>query len=152
MKRTIIITLAILCGLLFAGCGDTCGDEPDFRGAHFFENASGYTLTIIHNPSCVELPDYLTLQPGEVYMIDESEMILPGMKSFFDTDRYNIFDIREIRYDNRYAIPFKELDRTRQPQYKRNYKVNGELQFVFTFTPDDYQYAVEHGSDLSKEE
>lgn len=152
MKKNIITIFSVLSGLLLQGCGGSCGNEPDFQGNYFFENASGYTLTIVHRPSCVELPDYLTLQPGEIYRIDESEMILSGMKSFFDTDRYNIFDIREIRYDNSYAIPFEELPRARKPQYRTNYDINADLHYIFTFKPEDYQYAVDHGAVIEENE
>lgn len=157
MKKSLII-FTLLGSLLLGGCEEGCGGDPPLPyDTYNFENASGYTLTIIHRPSCVELPDYLTLQPDEIYRIDESETIQPGMKSFFDTDRYNIFDVREIHYDNRYVIDFNDLRYARKPQNKKNYEKrntddSGERKYVFTFTPEDYQYAVEHGTVLEEKE
>lgn len=70
-----------------------------------------------------------------------------GCKSFFDTDPRNIFDIHEIRYDNRYAIDFDDLRYARNPQYRTNYELLNGI-YLFTFTVADYTYATRKGKPL----
>lgn len=148
MKKTIIVLFAILGTIPFAGCGGSCGGEDYVHaGRYGLCNESKRTLTIVHRPSCVELPDYLTIQPGETHWIDESEEIAPGAKSFFDTDPRNIFDIHEIRYDNRYAIDFDDLRYARNPRYRTNYELLNGI-YLFTFTVADYTYATRKGKPL----
>lgn len=136
--------------MLLSSCTEghnTCwGDyTPEF---FYMSNQSGHTISIVHNPSCVDLPDSLVLPDGEEYMYVQGRN-QKEVKIFF-WPRTLEGASRIICYDGRYALNFDDVPADSKFFNPGNYEYLTNLSGIFVFTPEDYDYAVEHGRDLGE--
>lgn len=125
--------------------GNECGGSvpPPYR----LINQSEHIVALVNRPACRELPDSLILQPGESFDFESGMGSYGTTLTFFGVYGYKA---RLVYYDGRYVIKVGDLPIHRQPTESSNFDVTGEW-LTYTFTDEDYAYAVEHGTDLSGE-
>lgn len=137
-----LIVYMLLCQTVISCTPPGCGGpvEP------MIYNQSGHTVSVVHDPDCDCLPDSLVMPDGERYYL---ERLNYSGKAFFQIEGY---ESRKIYYDGRYLIHFHELPEDRAIHIKEQsfqYIPRFET-VVYTFTESDYDYAVEHGTDLGE--
>lgn len=111
----------------------------------FLRNQSGHTVSIVHKPSCIQLPDSLVLKDGEGFQITGESH---GKIDFSSKN----FETQLIYYDGRYSIDLNNLPETRRLQNAALYNIyDQDGNYAFILTPEDYDYAAEHGTDLGPE-
>ncbi len=144
MKK-ILMTLFVL--IFFAGCGQREGETGDGYNYCLF-NGSSHRIDFKAEYGFYELRDKMFLEPGEsVYW---SGIRLGGFRTIepFMTR----IDALTIVYDHAYAINAIELQDTDRDFLLytgwRIEEIEGEKYSLatYTFTDDDYAYAVEHGT------
>lgn len=139
----ILFTTSMLYGAM--GCQWEWGNDIEYI-YYNLQNESGHTVTIVQKPACNLLPNPLILLDKGVYSFYYGQTINKRGLDFFDDTN---FESRTVCYDDRYRISFDDLPEERMPQNLTVYDEDNLGQMVFTFTEADYEYAVEHGTDLS---
>lgn len=144
--KTPILFFAASASLFFLSC-ETCPPRNDTEYFFRLVNSSGHIVSIVHDPSCMELPDSLVLTKEMEYEFvrdwSASGVII---KPFFylkdNPDRRRI-----LYFDGRYALNFSELPEERKFFIPARYEKQSQYNYRFTFTEEDYEYAVQHGRD-----
>ena len=142
--KTLILLFAASATFFFISC-KTCPPVQDTEYFYRLVNCSGHTISIVHDPACIELPDSLVLKE-EMEFGFVRDWSSSGIRFFWYLDKP---DRRRILYfDGRYALNFLELLEERKFFIPARYEKQAPFDYRFTFTVEDYDYAVEHGRDL----
>lgn len=147
--KTSILLFAASATFFSLGC-KTCPPRHPNDMYHIVNN-SEHTISIVHDPACIELPDSLVLKDGEEFALDDSSSTTASAKPFFFFFLTEQPDRRRILYfDGRYALNFLELPEERKFFLPGRYEKQAPFEYRFTFTEEDYEYAVRHGRDLGE--
>lgn len=141
----IFIAASILCLAV------SCNEDPEFPGdpgpqEYYLSNQSGHTVSIVHKPSCREMPDSLVLLNGEEFYLHKNDGY------YGELPMYVIwFDSQVIYYDGRYMLRLRDLPDDRNFIFTSNYPKKSEYwSYLFTLTAEDYAYAVANGKDMGE--
>lgn len=140
MKFHFILFLLTFPFCLLSGCSHSTCDGM-VSPTYYLSNQSGHDIAIVHFPSCDAFPDSLLLKVAE-------EFELQGGLSPFRNIKDSKFVKQYIYYDGRYRLDLKDLPCDRQLQDISLYLSKTYPIYVFILTENDYNYAVEHGTDL----
>lgn len=150
MKKSIKLWIggSLLLSIFSASCDPGCILYA-YPG-HLLSNQSGHTVSIVHKPSCIQLPDSLVLTDGESFVLNMPPYYGEKLDMSYELEP---FETQAIYYDGRYKMDLKNLPEDRRLQNTDIYTYEkgmgkGDRKYVFILTPDDYAYAVEHGTDL----
>lgn len=148
MKPTILI-FTVSATLFLFSCTSCPPRFPDYM--YHIVNRSGHTLSIVHDPACIELPDSLILKDGEEFVLDNNSSSTASAKPFFFDFLTERPDRRRVIYfDGRYALNFSELPDERRFFLPGFYEMKAQFDYHFTFSEEDYNYAVAHGRNLGE--
>ncbi len=141
----LLLSLASFCSCI--GGYTTCGGEytPE---VFYMSNQSGHAISIVHRPSCTDLPDSLVLPDGNEYIYRKGTNKKDAKIFFWPLTLEGASRI--IYYDGRYALNFDEVPVERRFYYEQHYEYQSVGSGIFVFTPEDFDYAVEHGRDLGE--
>lgn len=149
MKISTRLFWAILVLTSMSSCGkgeDTCiGNVPPI---YCLQNHSGHVISIVLKPASMQLPDSLVIWNGQCYSFEEGAFHYGKADFFFGAE----FESRTVYYDGRYKLAIDALPADRQFQNPNRYKKEPDTYnpYIFTFLPQDYQFAVKNGQDLDK--
>ncbi|MDE7069658.1 MAG: hypothetical protein K2O63_03965 [Alistipes sp.] len=117
-------------------------------------NDTDHVISIVHRPSCVQLPDSLVLQPHESFFLEQGNA---SGNDFFGGE--DSFDKRFVWFDGRYRLaigdnlplPLRFCDKNSPGWAEAIYGDCDVLyMFTYTFSEEDYRYAVAHGEEFSE--
>ena len=135
MKYIYQIIVSVCLGCMAISCGKHLVEYGEY---YKLNNQSGHTVSIMHNPSPELIPDSLVLK-------NQQEFNLP-----FDDYLYYKGD-RKIYFDGQYMILYSDLPYEREIILGNFSEYGtGPWTYIYTFTESDYDYAVEHGTDLGE--
>lgn len=147
--KTLALYYVSFAVMLSSGC-TTCPPRQPNDMFHIVNNC-GHTVSIVHDPPCIELPDSLILKDGEEFALESGSSSTAVAKPFFFIFFTEQPDRRRILYfDGRYALNFFQLPEERKFFLPGCYKKQSQFNYRFTFTEEDYDYAVANGRDLGE--
>ncbi len=143
MKKAIVFLTVAIAAVVVTGCHED--KEPPFTWIppvnYQLSNESGHTVSIVQAPLPVEydMPDSLVLRSGDRCNADRF-LSMPA------------FARKKVWHDGRYMLDMDELPVNRNFQnaslYRQVETEGNSVDYLFVIGPDDYDYAVERGTDF----
>lgn len=151
MKNKFCLFVALAyAAMAMTGCNHA--DGGSYYESYELANDTEHVISIVHHPSCVQLPDSLVLQPHGSFFLEEGDA---SGNDFFDGE--GSFEKRFVWFDGRYRLAIGDhlplslrfCDKNSPGWAKAMYGGCDVLyMFTYTFSEEDYRYAVAHGEEF----